>query len=189
MDRALHSVFARPTDHLRRRLAILDGTKPDFTQQRHARLGHFREVFFYHPVFNHRGTCMHLDARGSKVFVPTLRRDRHRLKADDIFWPTRHVHFASRYQGGYTAMQGRIDPPQLLLSRRIVPHHRVHMAVDQPGRKGRTMGINFGGGRFAIHVFLIAPCADLTVVRDQAVAIKNRHLHFPRKDHADVSDH
>ncbi len=189
VDRALHPVFTRPANHLVRGLAVLDRAKPDLSDQGHARCAHLAEMFFLKPLLQQRRTCVHLDTRGAEILVPALRCNRHRDGADGIVRAPRHVDLARRNQRGNAAMQGRIDPSQLLLARGVIAHNGVDMAVDQTGGKGHVMRVDNRGGPLAIEILFRPPCRNPAVQRDQAIPVENRFFHLARQDHANVADH
>src|ERR1700733_5307006 len=81
-----------------------------------------------------------------------LRKDRHRLEANDVAGPAGHVHFAGRDHGGDAAMQIAVDPAALILPRRPVAGDGVDMAVDQAGRDRGAGGIDGRGGVLGVDV-------------------------------------
>ena len=54
--------------------------------------------------------------------------------------------FASRYQSCNSAVQRRVDPVQLLLSRRVVADDRMDVAVDQSGGERNAIRVDDGVG-------------------------------------------
>ena len=189
MNGALDAVFARPSNHLLRGLAILDGAQPDLAHQFNACIGHVFEVLFLHPFFDHGRTCVHLDAGGAEVFVPTLRGDRHRLQPYDVFGTPGHMNLTGGDHGCDPPVQGAVDPVQLLLAWGIVPHDRMHVAVDQPRREGDAMGVDHCCRPVAIKILFVPERADLAAGCNHTIAVKDRRLHLAGQDQSDVTDH
>ena len=136
VDGALDAVFARPGDHLFGLIPGFDRTQADLTQQSDAGSGEFLEVVFGHAFFNDRRTGQYLDPAGAEIGKGTLRGDGQGLEAHDVFGSAGQMNLSGRNHGGDTPVHGRVDPAQLVLARGPVAKHRVHMAVDQPGRHG-----------------------------------------------------
>ena len=49
---------------------------------------------------------------------------------------------------GDAAMEKAVDPAELILARRPVAEHRMHMAVDETGTDGGALGVDDRGRRF-----------------------------------------
>ena len=184
----LNAIFAGPVHHLPRGFAVLDGPQPHFAHQGHARIGEVLEVLLLHPVFDDRRARMNLDAGGPEILVPTLRGNRHGLEADHILGPPGHMHLARRDQRCHPAVQGAVDPMQLLLSGRVIADDRVNMAVDQSRRQRDPLGIDNGVRPVAIQIAFLTPLRDFTVDCDQAVGVQNGVFHLARQHLSNVLD-
>ena len=66
------------------------------------------------------------------------------------------VHFAGGDHSGDSAVHVAVDPAELVLARRPVAGHRMHMAVDQSRHHRRALGINHQGRVIRIDIFLFA---------------------------------
>jgi len=136
MDRALDAVFARPTHHLARGRPVLDAAEADLAEQLDAVGGHLLEIVFDHLAFDHgRAGMPTFTPPGRKVQNARCANNRHRLEANDIARPARHVHLAGGDHGGDAAMQVAVDPAHLVLPRCPVASDGMNMAVDQAGAR------------------------------------------------------
>ena len=177
VDRALNSVFARPVDHLLTGGAVLDRAEADLSQQLYACVGEVLEVLLDHAVFDHRSTGVDLDAAGAEIFVPALRGDRHGFEANDIPWATGHVDLSGGNQRGDAAVQGAVDPMELLLAGRVVADDGMNVAVDQTGGERDAVGIDRGGCTVCVEVLLAANSGNLSVLGDDAIGFEDRILY------------
>src|SRR6266481_8271199 len=133
MDRTLDAVFARPAHHFPRGRSILDAAEPDLAEQFDTGCGQFLEVVLDHFVFDHGGAGMDFYAAGAQRPARALRKDSHRLDADDVARTAGHMNLAGGNHGGDAAMQVAVDPADLVLPRRPVAGDAMDVAVDQAG--------------------------------------------------------
>ena len=157
VDGALNPEFARPGHHLPRRGAVFHASQADLAQHGDARRGQVFEIFLDHSVLNHRRAGVNSHAAGSKGRERPLGKNRHGLQPDHIFRTAGSVHFAGGNHAGDSAMQVAVDPANLVLARRPVAGHRMHVAVDQSRSQGRAFGIDDQSRAFAVDVFLPYP--------------------------------
>ena len=127
VDRALDAVLARPANHLPCFLATLDRAETDLTEQPHARGRQFRKIRLDHTALEYRRAREHLDPGGSEVRKGALRRDGQRLEADEILRSAGKMNLARRDQRADATVQRRVDPTELVLPRRPVADHGVHV--------------------------------------------------------------
>ena len=186
---ALDAIFARPRDHLFGFIPGLDRAQADFAQQRHPRIGQIFEVLFGHALFNDRRTGHHLHSAGAKVVKGALGGDGQGFEAHDVFGPPRQMHFARRDHGGHAAIHGRVDPADLVLARRPVAEHRVHMAVDQAGADTGLVCINGGLCARQVAIFLTPHRNDQAVVDHDGVGLQDGLINIARQQQANVFDH
>ena len=86
-------------------------------------------------------------------------------------------------------MQVAVDPANLVLARRPVAGHRMHVTVDQPRSQRRAFGIDGQGGAFDIDVFLPSHGGDLSVDCNHGIGVEDRLLQVAAQQQADVPDH
>ena len=106
---------------------------------------------------------MNLHAARSERLECALRENRHRFEPDDIFRTPRRVDLARRDHGGDAAVQAAVDPAKLILARRPVTTHRVHVAVDQAWGERRSPGIDRDGRAATIDILFVADRLDDSV--------------------------
>ncbi len=131
VNRALDSILARPSDHLTRGRSIFYATQPDLPQHGDASRCQLFKILLNHSMLDHRSPRMNSHAPGTKHRKCPLGKDGHRFHADHIFRPPRRVHLARGNHRSDSAMQVAVDPANLVLPRRPISGHRMHMAVDQ----------------------------------------------------------
>src|SRR5271170_1418033 len=142
MDRAVDPIFASPGDHLARGRSILDAAEPDFAEIADAGAGQLGEVLFLHPRFDDRRAGVNLDAARAERRETTLRIYGHGLEADDVARPAGRMYLAGRHHRRDAAVQARIDPAELALTRRPISSHRMDVAVDQTGSERNAIGVD-----------------------------------------------
>ena len=69
---ALHTVFARPGNHLLRRIANLHRAEAHLAEKLNPSFREGFEILLHHTFFNHRRTGQDLYAGGAEIIVPTL---------------------------------------------------------------------------------------------------------------------
>ena len=118
---------------------------------------------------------MHLHAAGPEVVERALRGDRQRLDADDVLGPAGQMHLAGRDHRRDAAVACRVDPAELVLARRPVAEHRVHVAVDQPGRDGGALARRSPSSAPSASMSLaLADRGDAAVDGDDGVGVEDR---------------
>ena len=90
---------------------------------------------------------------------------------------------------GDTTVQATVNPAKLVLPRRPVARHRMHMAVNQPGRENGSVRVNRQRRAGYVDLFLLADRDDLAVYRDHRVRIENRLLDVAAQQQPDVINH
>ena len=170
VDGAADAVLARPRHHLLRLVGFLDAAEADLAQQRDAGRGQFGEVALDHALLEHRRAGQHLDAARAEAGEGALRGDRQRLDADDVLRPAGQVHLARRDHRRHAAVEAAVDPAELVLPRRPVAEHRVHVAVDQARRDGGAARIDDDVGALGIEVLRAADGGDACRLRRRCVS-------------------
>jgi hypothetical protein len=99
------------------------------------------------------------------------------------------MHFTGGDHGRDAAMKEAVDPVLLLLARRPVAEHRMHVAVDQAGRDGGAVGVDDGAGAGLIHILGAADRCDLAADGDDGVGIQDRAVEVAAQQQADIADH
>ena len=188
VNRALDAILPRPQDHLPRRLPVLHATQPDFSQDGHARRRQFFEVFFDHAMLDHRCPAMNPYPTRAERRKYSLRKYRHRLDAHHVARPPGCVHLAGRYHRGHSAVEIAVDPAELVLARRPISGHRMHMTVNQSRRQRRSFRIDRGGGPCDIHVPPLAHRRDLSIHSHYDVGIQNWLAQISREQQPNVAD-
>ncbi|KAH0432775.1 hypothetical protein KCU90_g5292, partial [Aureobasidium melanogenum] len=180
VNRALNAVLAGPRHHLCGFLAALHTAQTDLTEQLHARFRKLLEVLFDHALLDHWRARHDLhaatDTRAAHPFERTLRGNRERLDAEYVFRTPRQVHFAGGDHGRHATVQIRLDPAHLILPRRPVAEHRMHVGVDQARRDRGAFAVDRGSRALEVTVFLPADRDDHAVVDHQRVRIENRFV-------------
>jgi len=124
----------------------------------------------------------------SKGLERTLRKDGHRLQPDDIFRATRSVYLSGRDHRGDAAMHVAVDPPELILAGRPVAANRMHMAVDETGRKRAAFGVNRYRGPGGVHIALFAEGGNAISGGDHGVGVKDGSGQVSAEHESDVAD-
>ena len=166
--------------HLPGLRASLDRAQAYFAEQRDAGFGQLLEIGFHHPGLNYGGACQHLDATGAKVEERALGSDGQGLQSHDVLRPARQVHLSRRDHRGHAAVQGGVDPAELVLARRPVAEHRVHVAVDQPRTQRHALCIDLRVGVRCVHILLLAHRGDDAVDSDDGIGIQDRSVDIAR---------
>src|SRR6185437_16543845 len=99
-----------------------------FAEPPHTRGGHLLEVLLDHTRLDDRRTGVNLDAARPQIGKRALRKNRHRLQADDVLRAAGHVDFTRGDHGGNAAMQKTVDPSDLVLARRPLAGDRMYVA-------------------------------------------------------------
>ena len=188
MDGALDAVLARPGHHLLGLVAGLDRAQTDLAQQLDTGFGEFLEVLLDHAFFNDGRAGQHLDAARAEVVKSALRRDGQRLQADDVLGPAGQVHLAGRDHGGDTAVHGGVDPADLVLARRPVAKHRVHMAVNQAGCHAGLVHVDHSACMRHVAVLGLAHGHNQAVLHHDGVGIQDGLVDVAGQQQADVGD-
>ncbi len=132
---------------------------------------------------------MHLYATRAQRPERALRKDRHRLQADDVARTAGHVDLAGRDHGGDPAVEIAVDPVGLVLPRRPVAGDRVDVAVDQARGDGGAVGIDDRGGALGVDVLETSDRGDLAILGHDRIGIQDRLLQSPRQQQPDIADH
>jgi hypothetical protein len=65
----------------------------------------------------------------------------------------------------------------------------MHMAVDQPRREGRTLGIDNGGRALRVNVFLFADGGDFSINNCDGVRVEDWILQISAQKDSEIPDH
>ena len=188
VDGALDAVFARPFHHAPGGGAVLDAAEPHFAQKLHAGIREVLEILFGHLGLDAGRTGVELDAGWAEIGVLPLCRDRQCLEADDVARAARRVHLAGRDHGGDTAIHVGIDPADLVLARRPVARHRMHVAVDEAGSDRHAIGVDDRGGIVRVDILGAADGGNLAVHGDDGIGLEDGLVQVSRQYQSDVAD-
>ena len=188
MDRALDAVLARPRHHLLRLVAGLHRPQAHLAEQRDAGVGQVLEVLLDHAFLDHWRAGQYLHAAGAEVVEGALCGDGQRLETHDVLRAAGQVHLTGGDHRRHAAVHRRIDPAELVLPRRPVAEHRVHVAVHEAGCDAGLARIDgdLRAGRVAIG--LLADGDDQAVVDDESIGLEDRVVDVSRQQEADVLD-
>ena len=189
MNSRLNAIFACPFDHLSGGFPGLDRTQTDLTKQCYPGIGKLFKIRLNHAFFNYRRTGQHFHPGRPEIFVPALRGNRHCFEPDNVFRAARRMHLASRDHRCHPTMQTGINPVNLLLARRVIANHRMHMAVNQPRRKRHTMRIDNACRLICIKVMIGANRTDTAINGNHTVSIDKRFFQLARQNLANIFDH
>ena len=103
-----------------------------------------------------------------------MSRNGERFEPDDILRPAGQVHFASRNHCCDTAVEGRLDPADLILARRPIAKHRMHMAINQAGCHARIVRVDDCFSVRDVAVFFFTDCNDQPIVDHNRIGRQNR---------------
>ena len=131
---------------------------------------------------------MNSDAARTKGAESALRKDRHSLEANHVFWSTRGVHLARRDHAGDPAVQIAVDPAELVLTRRPVTGHWMHMAIDQSGGERGAFRVNYRS-TFAVDVFLSADRSNLAVDGQDRIRVEDGVIEIAAEKQPDIADY
>ena len=105
------------------------------------------------------------------------------------FGPAGQVHLAGRDHRGHAAVACiAVDPAELVLARRPVAEHRMHVAVDQPRRHAGAARVDHGVGAARCRVLLAADRGDAAVLHHDGVGVEDRPVDVARQQQPDVAD-
>ena len=104
----------------------------------------------------------------------SLRKHRHRLQPNYVFGSPRRMHLARRNHRCHAAMQVAINPADLILARRPISRHRMHVAIDQSRQQAGSSCVDNQPGSLAIDVLLPPNRGNLAVYGENCVRIQNR---------------
>ena len=71
-------------------------------------------------------------------------------------------------------LRNEFDPAELVLPRRPVAEHRMHVAVDQARRDRAAVSVNGGFGAAGVAVLDAPDLRDAAIDRDDGVGVENR---------------
>src|SRR5579864_6896954 len=132
---------------------------------------------------------MHFDAARTKSRKNALGVYCHRFQADDVTRAAGRVYFSSRNHRSYSTVQGTVDPTQLVLARRPITSHRMHMTVDKTGSENGAVCVNDCVAAFGIETLLVPNGRNPAIDSDNGVAFEDRSLQISAENQADVADH
>ena len=167
----LHPVFACPIHHLLGGRSVFHSAKTNFAEQLDPGISHFLEVMLLQALLDHWRTRMDFDARGAEVVIPTLRRNRERLENDNIFGPSVQMNPTRRNHRRNPAVEGGVNPTELLLARRVIPDNRMNVTVDQTRREREAFRVNDRLRAGEIHIRRLANRGDLAINGNDAIRI------------------
>src|SRR5579863_3646346 len=189
MYRRLNPILPRPSNHFPRGRAVLDAAKSHLAQEPNTGRSEFFEILFLHARLDARGACMHFDAARTKSRKNALGVYRHRFQPDDVTRAAGRVYFSSRNHRGYSAVQGTVDPAQLVLARRPITSHRMHMTVDKTGSDDGAVCVNDCVAAFGLEILLATNGRNPAIDSDNGVAVEDRPLKISAENQANVADH
>jgi hypothetical protein len=140
------------------------------------------------PLSRIGGAGQDLHARRPQVREGALGGDGEGLEPHDVLRPSGQVHLPRRDHRGDAAVQGGLDPAELVLAGRPVAEHRVDVAVDEPRREAGAACVDGGVRAARVAVALLPDGGDPAVVHHDRVGVEDRALHVPREHEPDVPD-